>query len=135
MKKDNANYSFLLVEDYPGIIAGVTEIIMAMYNPKKVDLMVAKTVDDAKRIILQKSSNLNAIMVDGSLGHSQVETLPIIALIMEQRKKGVFNGKIIAISGSNETNEVLMTAGCDEMVIKSRIGDYICSGKLVSVTK
>jgi hypothetical protein len=71
-------------------------------------------------------------MIDASLGHSQVETLPLVALILEQRKKGVFKGKVIAISSSDEANEILLAAGCDETVRKIDIGKYISAGKLVT---
>ena len=135
MNRNKRDYVFLLIENSEGIISVITTLINMVHDHPETMIITARNLSEARQKFLASCSHIDVVMVDGNLGAccGKIETLPIVELIVEQRRQGKFFGKAIAISNSEEWNKMLLNAGCDEMVGKIDIGEYISEGKLVKM--
>lgn len=90
-----------MLEDDEGVIG-----LIRKFFKQGVDFIFAKDLKEAKELFLQNKSNIDGVVVDGSLDSHSFDSLPFMKLIIEEEN---FIGPIVA--SSTRYNDKLLRAG------------------------
>ena len=114
----NKYLSILIVEDEAGMVSLLKDIINDGARERNIPICIesASTVREAARI-MDEFGGFDCIFMDGALvsGAKQPDTVGLVMITLDKFP----NSHIVAHSGRDDFNEMLLAAGCHDAILKS----------------
>ena len=102
------NTTILVIEDDP-----IWQKVYYLSFKQSANILQATNLVDAEAIFLE-NPGINLIVIDGYLGETILNTLPLIKKLRE-----TFKGEIIAVSTDEDSRTRMVAAGCSSQVDKN----------------
>lgn len=106
----------LLVNDYEGVYRAVCILARHVFG-KQVEVLFARTTQEAGEMVIQHSDSLDIILVDDILGER------VTYNFIDSLAK-IYNGSLVAISTEYLNRRRMMELGCTENCSKFHIRNF-----------
>jgi CheY-like chemotaxis protein len=111
----------LLIEDDKHVLGLWADYFKTYARSDMFILVMATSLQDAEKEF-KENQDVKAIVIDGRIigsdGHAPSALQPPNTLNLVREFRKTFSGPMIAVSGSEDTQEELINAGCDEACYK-----------------